>query len=61
MFRVGTEQAKAALDRPGATQVMMGTRPMKGIIFVAEAQCDQAALAGWVVMALEHISGLPPK
>lgn len=61
MFRVGTEQAQAALDRPGAIQVMMGTRPMKGFVFVAEADCDAAALAEWVAMALEHVNGLPPK
>jgi TfoX/Sxy family transcriptional regulator of competence genes len=61
MLRVGEEVAQTALELPGATQVMMGTRSTKGFIFVPETACAAAALADWVAMALGYIDTLPPK
>lgn len=61
MFRVGPHIAPAALQRPGATQVMMGTRPMNGFIFVDARVCDDGALAKWICLVDDFIATLQPR
>lgn len=60
MFRVGPDQAEDAISRPGAVQMEMGGRVMKGFIFVAEAE-GTADLGAWIAMARRFVDTLPPK
>ena len=59
MFRVGAVNMAGALRRSGATPAVMGGRTMKDFIFVAD--CDDAALAQWVRLALDFVETLPAK
>ena len=61
LFRVGKENDEAALARPGATGMVQGGRRMRGFVFVAEDDCDDAMLRDWVAFALEFVATLPPK
>jgi len=61
MFRVGVEAAIEAVTWPGASQVMMGTRPMKGFVFVDATECTGDELVEWIRLAMDYISSLPKK
>ena len=61
MFRVGKDNQAEALERPGAEAVEMGGRRMGGFVFVDADACDQAALDGWIALALGFIRTLPKK
>ncbi|MBL9125096.1 MAG: TfoX/Sxy family protein [Planctomycetaceae bacterium] len=60
--RLGEEQARTALLEPGTREFDVTGRPMKGWIFVDAEACDSdAQLRGWIELALEFASALPPK
>ena len=60
--RVGPEVTPGALERPGSRLFDFTGRPMKGWVTVApDALEDDAALAGWVELALAYVRTLPPK
>lgn len=61
MFRVGKAQEAAALARPGASKVVLGRRPMGGLIFVDEARCTPEAVRECVDLAMKFVAKLPPK
>lgn len=61
MFRVGKDNEAEALKRPGASVMEQGGRRMGGLVFVEEAACDDAALKGWVALALDFVGNLPKK
>lgn len=61
MFRVGKENAEEALARPGAEQMEMGGRVMRGFVFVDESDCGAKALKDWTKLALRFVATLPPK
>jgi TfoX/Sxy family transcriptional regulator of competence genes len=61
MFRVGKDNQAEALERPGAEAVEMGGRRMGGFVFVDADACDQAALDGWIALALGFVRTLPKK
>lgn len=62
LVRIDPEKQAAALERPGAYQMHMGTRPMTGFIAVDETGIpDDAALGGWIAYAMQFAETLPPK
>ncbi len=61
MFRVGKDNEREALGRPGAAVVAMGGREMRGFIFVDESACDARALKRWASLARRYVDALPPK
>jgi TfoX/Sxy family transcriptional regulator of competence genes len=62
MVRVGPAEHAAALARPHARPMDFAGRPMNGYVYVApEGMESDAALAGWVHLALRFVSTLPPK
>lgn len=62
LIRVDPGKADAALGRPGAFQMMMGERPMKGFVGVAAADTeDPDELKGWITLALDYTKTLDPK
>lgn len=62
MVRVGPAQHETALTRPHARPMDFAGRPMKGYVYVAPEGIDaDDTLAGWVRLALEFVSTLPPK
>ena len=60
MVRTGPEKYVEALARPHARPREFTGRPMKGMVFVAEAGLGED-LAGWVEMGASYASALPPK
>ncbi|TMG01946.1 MAG: TfoX/Sxy family protein [Chloroflexi bacterium] len=62
MARVGPEHFEETLSRPGARQMDMAGRPMKGMIGVApEGYATDQQLRGWVEQTLEFVRTLPAK
>jgi len=61
MFRVGKELEAEALSRPGSKPMIHGGRKMGGLIWVSPEDCTDAALAGWVKLALRFVGDLPAK
>jgi TfoX/Sxy family transcriptional regulator of competence genes len=62
MVRVGPAQHQASLARPHVRPMDFAGRPMKGYVYVAPEGLDaDAALAGWVRLALSFVSTLPAK
>ena len=61
MFRVGKDNEREALSRPGASIMMQGGRRMGGLVFVDAAVCDDEAIAAWVALSLSFVSALPGK
>jgi TfoX/Sxy family transcriptional regulator of competence genes len=62
IVRVGKEAHEDALKRPGARTFDMTGRPSLGFISVeGKAVADDAALDGWIDMALSFVKTLPPK
>jgi TfoX/Sxy family transcriptional regulator of competence genes len=57
MVRLAPEAVAGALAEPHTRQSMMGERPMKGIVLVAQA----ADLGAWIARGVSHARGLPPK
>jgi hypothetical protein len=62
IVRVGKAAHAAAIKRPGARTFDMTGRPMEGFVTVAgKAIADDAALQGWIDLALAFVRTLPPK
>lgn len=62
IVRVGKEAHAAAMKRPGVKVFDMTGRPMEGFISVdGKAVATDAALKGWVDMALAFVKTLPAK
>ena len=61
LVRLG-EQAEAAASEPHASQPMMGTRPMKGMVLVApDGVASEEQLGAWVERGAAVARSLPPK
>ena len=61
LVRLG-ELAEAAAAEPHASQPMMGTRPMKGMVLVApEGVETDEQLGAWVARGSDVARSLPPK
>jgi TfoX/Sxy family transcriptional regulator of competence genes len=61
MVRVGRDGTADALARPGARQMDMTGRPMKGWVLVDGAVLDDDVLAEWIDRAWDFVRTLPPK
>lgn len=62
LLSVGKDNNEAALDRPGATQMIHGDKPMRGFIWVdADAIEDDDDLRDWVETAERWVAAMPPK
>ncbi|WPZ36521.1 TfoX/Sxy family protein [Thalassobaculum sp. OXR-137] len=61
LFRVGPDGAEEALSRPGARPAELGTRTMRGLVFVEAEACDADALRDWVDLAMDYVWALPAK
>ena len=61
LVRLG-EQAEAAASEPHASQPVMGTRPMKGMVLVApDGVASEEQLGAWVERGAAVARSLPPK
>jgi len=62
LVRVGKDQQREALVRPGARPMVMRERVMEGYIYVdPPALAGRAAVQPWVRLALAFVRTLPPK
>jgi len=62
LARVGKDQQRAVLARPGARPMVMRGRVMEGYVYVdPPALADRAAVKQWVQHALAFVRTLPPK
>lgn len=62
IVRVGKEAHAAALKRPGARIFDMTGRPTEGFVSVdGKSVANDAALQGWIDLALAFVLTLPPK
>ena len=61
MLRVGAENYAAALKQPGARQMEMGARTMKGMVVVDGSELTDEDLADRVNACAQFASALPPK
>jgi TfoX/Sxy family transcriptional regulator of competence genes len=62
LVRVDPAKQVEALQRPGAYEMHMGSRPMTGFIAVGETGIrDEAALRDWIAYAMKFAETLPPK
>jgi TfoX N-terminal domain len=62
MVRVGPEAGEEAAARPHARAALMGSRPMKGWVFVDRAGIESdAELREWVGRGVAFARSLPPK
>jgi len=61
LVRVGKDRHDTALARPGASAMEMRGRKIEGYVFVAPDSLGDAALRGWLDLALAHARELPLK
>src|SRR5262249_533825 len=61
MLRVGKEQYRGALKRPGTREVVMRGKPMDGYIRADPATLDAANLRDLLGLALASVQTLPAK
>ena len=61
MFRVGKDQEREALARPGAKPMDITGRPMAGFVWVDASGLTARRLGAWVTMAERYVGRLPPK
>jgi TfoX/Sxy family transcriptional regulator of competence genes len=61
LVRVGKDAQSAALERPGTSAMVMGSRTAEGYIFVDPATLDDKALHDWIGLALAFVRTLPSK
>jgi len=62
LVRVDPEKIDDALRRPGAVEMHMGPKPMKGFVAVdEEGTPDDEALRDWIAHAMKYAKTLPPK
>jgi hypothetical protein len=62
LVRVGKDGMAAALERPGASPMVMNGRTMGGFVFVTgDAIEDDEVLGSWLTTARDFVATLPPK
>lgn len=61
LVRIDPARQAETVARPGAYQMMMGQRLMKGFIAVTAEGLSDASLAAWLADALAYAETLPPK
>ncbi len=61
MFRVGAEQEADALSRPGARQMDVTGKSMKGFVWVDAGATAGTDLNAWIDLAARYVGSLPPK
>lgn len=61
LVRVGKDNEREALVRPGASRMEMRGRPMEGYVFFEAATLDTAAVKSILKPALSFVLSLPPK
>jgi hypothetical protein len=61
MFRVGKEQQRLALSRPGARPMDITGRPMNGFVWVDASEVGGGRLSEWIDIAARHVAALAPK
>lgn len=61
MFRVGKDQEREALARPGAKPMDITGRPMAGFVWVDASGLTARRLGTWITMAERYVGELPPK
>jgi TfoX/Sxy family transcriptional regulator of competence genes len=58
LFRVGPEQEREALQRPGAKPMIHAGRRIRGFVRVDPRACDARQLKRWIESAERYVSGL---
>jgi TfoX/Sxy family transcriptional regulator of competence genes len=61
MLRLGPDAAERALRKPHVRPMDFTGRPMRGMIYVAQAGLRGRALRTWLEKAQEHARSQPPK
>ena len=61
ILRLGEEEARAALARPGVRPMDITGRAMKGWVMVDQAGLTDAAMAQWLARARCYAESLPAK
>lgn len=62
LIRVDPDKMTAALKKPGAFPMQMGTKTMTGFMAVSpEALPDAASIRQWIEYSLSYVKTLPPK
>ncbi|HVU01140.1 MAG TPA: TfoX/Sxy family protein [Polyangiaceae bacterium] len=61
LVRVGKDGDAEALERPGASPMVMRGRTMSGYVRVAGIPLDARTVKGWVDRARAHVETLPAK
>lgn len=61
LVRVGKDQQRAALKRPGARPMVMRDRVMEGYIYVDATALTAGAVPTWIDLALAFVHTLPAK
>ena len=62
MVRVDPERIEEVLEWPGADRMSMGSKVMKGFLFVDPTAVESdPALKKWITLSLEYIRKLPTK
>ena len=61
MFRVGKENDREALSRPGAVPISLGGTRRPGFVWVDPDKCDGRQLKSWIALAESYVGKLPPK
>jgi TfoX/Sxy family transcriptional regulator of competence genes len=61
LLRVGKDQQRAALARPGAAPMVMRGKPIGGYVLVDGNRLGAPAVRDWVQLALAFVRTLPPK
>ena len=61
MVRVGKDQHRAALARPGVRPMDFTGRPLKGFVWVGAKGYAGTGLRRWIAMAERYVGKLPAK
>src|ERR1700681_2313326 len=61
LLRVGKDNQREALARPGSRPMEMRGRTMEGYVYVDPPALDGRALRAWLGLALAFVRTLPPK
>jgi TfoX/Sxy family transcriptional regulator of competence genes len=61
LLRVGKDQHRQALSRPGTRPMVMKGRQLEGYLYVDPTSLDDAALADWLRLASAFVKTLPEK
>jgi TfoX/Sxy family transcriptional regulator of competence genes len=61
LVRVGQEQTRAALTKPGARPLVRRGRPMKDYIYVDHPALNTRAVTSWIRLAVSFVGTLPAK